>query len=517
MMTEVTTFMSSHWSDLLTKTQEQFQLVGLSVMFAAVLGVPMGVALLNKPRVKSFALSLSAAIWTIPSLALLAFMLPVLGIGMKPAIVVLTLYSFLPIVRCTITGLEGVPEEVKEAALAIGFTRLQQLWVVELPLAAPVILSGIRTAVTIAIGIATLAAFIGAGGLGDFINQGLATGNNNMVLLGAVPAAFMALVADFILSRIELSLARRKTRSERKTKRGFVVAGAVGMILVAAFGWQLKTDSHNKADTIIVASKNFTEQMILGEIISQLIEAKTTLKVVRKFNLGSTEICHQALVDGQIDMYPEYTGTAYLTVLKKSLEGMDAPAIEESVKQNYAEWFDVMWLEPFGFSNNESITVTADTAKKYHIETISDLVPYALAMNIGAPAEFVERADALPNLEKNYNLHFSKITSLDPGLVYDALVNQKVDVIMAFSTDGRFSKYKLRGLRDDKQAFPLYVAAPIVRKELLTSHPELRKILEQLAGTIDNQRMQQLNYQVDVKKNPVKTVAKEFLQETKLI
>ena len=242
---------------------------------------------------------------TIPSLALFGFLIPVPwigGVGASTAIVALSLYALLPILRNTCTGIAGVDPAVVEAARGMGMTPRQMLWQVQLPLAAPVMLAGIRVATVICIGVTTIAAAIGAGGLGVFIFRGVAMVNNQLILAGAIPAALLAVMADFVLGILQRSAAGKMTG-----KCALPVLICI-LLLVAGCGGR-------RAETIIVGSKNFTEQIILAELFAQQVEAHSTLHVERKVNLGGTLLCHQALVSGKIDLYPEYTGTALTAVL----------------------------------------------------------------------------------------------------------------------------------------------------------------------------------------------------------
>jgi len=300
----------------LTKLWEQFYLVSLSLSVALVIGLPLGIIIRHFKSAKSILLSIASALWTIPSLALLAFFIPFFGIGVKPAIIVISLYAILPILRNTVTGLDNVSRDNIEAARGLGFTRMQRLWIVELPLAFPVILAGIRTSITITIGIATLASFIGAGGLGDFINQGLALNNTYLLLLGSIPAALMALIFDYSLAYFEMRMAARRVKKSHWRYRTLFFCFITVILIVIFSLYKMTAYNSSNQGSIRIASKNFTEEIILGELMAQLIETKTSLQVIRKFNLGTTAICQAALLNNEIDMYPEYTGTAYLTVLK---------------------------------------------------------------------------------------------------------------------------------------------------------------------------------------------------------
>ena len=448
---------------------------------------------------------------------MLAFLVPFLGLGNSPALVVLTFYALYPILRSTYTGLKGVPSECIEAAEGLGFSNFQKLWWVELPLALPVIISGIRVATAMTIGITTIAAFIGAGGLGDFIIQGLALNDSALILLGAIPTALLALSFDYGISHLEIQLNRRKTKLSKILGVKKIFLGASCLILIFLVGNSIfKEYTYNKPQSVVVASKNFTEQYILAELMAQLIEAKTNLKVIRKLNLGATNIVHQALLKGDVDLYPEYSGTAYMTVLNEPpyVKGVN---IFERVRSAYKAKFNLNWLDPFGFSNSQSLALKKDFAQKHQLHSLSDLKHLSNDLKIAAPPEFLKRADGFPGLSKVYGLTFKKILQVDPNLMYAAIGNQKVDVIAAFTTDGKLQKHHLITLKDDKEFYPPYHAAPVIRGTILDSHPEIQQALAPLLGFITEEKMTGLNYKVDVKGLSPAEVAHQFLVEFNLI
>lgn len=492
---------------LLQKLFEQVYLTLGAVFIAMLLSIPIGIIIARRNKIKNYVLGISSILQTLPSLAVLGFLLPFLGIGIKTAIVTLVLYAMLPILRNTVTGLLGISPELLEAADGLGFTKMQKMLRVELPLALPVIVAGIRTATAMSVGIATIAAFIGAGGLGDFIYEGLSLNNMSLILLGAVPAALLALLLDYVIARIEnvLSAKHRNKISAKNPKLWLVV---IFFLLLPVFFFYVQAPSSNR---VTIGTKNFTEQLILGELLAQLLQANTTLQVCKKFNLGGTFICHHALVSGDIDMYPEYTGTAYNVILQQNL--LKNPSqVYEYVKKVYQQNFQVAWLDVFGFNNSNAVAVRRKFAKEFSLKTISDLKPIAKRLTIGVPADFMQRPDGFLGLKKQYQLEFKSVRLMDPGLLYKAIHLGQIDLIMAFSTDGRIPAYDLLILQDNKHLFPTYLAAPIVREATLKKHPELKVILNKLAGKINNQVMQNLNYQVDVLKNTPEEVADNFLK-----
>ena len=284
-------------------------------------------------------------------------------------------------------------------------------------------------------------------------------------------------------------------------------AGIFAFVLLAS-GCGPKRES---PASVRVGSKNFTEQFILGELMAQLLESRTDLKVEREFNLGGTMICHGALTKGEIDLYAEYTGTGLTAVLHREVIASPTAAYD-AVAETYRTQFACEWLRPFGFNNTYAITVREDEARARGWRTISDVVPVAGELKAGFTAEFMERPDGYPGLSKSYGFKFGTVRDLDPGLMYRAVVAREVDVICAFATDGRIAAYNLQPLTDDKEFFPPYYAAPVARQAVLSKHPEIREVLDLLAARIDDATMQRLNYEVDEKKRTARAVGKEFLE-----
>jgi osmoprotectant transport system substrate-binding protein len=263
---------------------------------------------------------------------------------------------------------------------------------------------------------------------------------------------------------------------------------------------------------IVIGSKNFTEQLILAELIAQHIEAKTDLVVERRLNLGGTFVCHQGLVAGQLDLYPEYTGTAHSAILKLP-PLKDVQQVYQQTQKTYQQKFGLEWTEPLGFNNTFAMVVRGEDARKFKLKTLSDATQYTPQWKAGFGYEFAERADGFPGLAKTYDLKFSgPPKTMDLGLIYRALSAKQVDIVAGNSTDGVLSRLDLVILKDDKQYFPPYEAAPVVRQQTLKKYPELRSVLRNLAGKISETEMQQLNDRVDSKKQDVKQVVKTFRQ-----
>ena len=522
--TDLIPFIVARLPELYLRTGEHLMLTGCSSGAAMIIGIPVGILIFQKRWLRNPAMAGIGILQTIPSLAMLAFLLAMLHrIGALPAIIALTLYALLPIVRNTLTGLEGVSPQVMDAARGIGMTQFQQLRMVRMPLAVPVIVAGIRTAAVVGVGIATLSAFIGAGGLGQFINRGLALSNTRLILFGAVPAALLALLIDFSIGAFEWGLRperRRGTRgpiqsaliwSARLLPLALVVAGIFVYLTGPEAQRWLASSPRTEKPRVAIGSKNFTEQLILGELMAQVIEKYTGLTVQRRFNLGGTMICHGALVSGEIDLYPEYTGTG-LTAILKAPATSDPEKALDMVRQAYETRFNATWLQPFGFNNTYALTVRREDALAHGWCTISDMVRSGPGLRAGFTAEFAERPDGYPGLKKRYGLDFLEIKDLDPAIMYQAMANREVDVICAFATDGRIAAYDLAPLEDDRGFFPPYQAVPVVRKDCLRSCPRVAEALSLLAGRLDNAAMQRLNFQVDGKGMQPADVAERFLE-----
>lgn len=271
------------------------------------------------------------------------------------------------------------------------------------------------------------------------------------------------------------------------------------------------------SNTITVGSKDFGENILLGEIFAQLIEAKTDLKVHRKLNMGGTFVNFNAMRNKQLDIYPEYTGTALTATLEMDVIN-DPTESYNVVKDEYLKRYDIVWLEPLGFNNTYTLAITPEVAAQYPMETFSDLAAYAPNLVFGAEHEFFDRQDGFDGLIAEYGLNFKgEPLKMVVALKYQAIGQGDMDITDAFSTDGQLQQFNLKVLEDDKGFFPPYHAAPIIRKATLDAHPELEEVLNLLAGRIDDERMAALNYAADVEGRPTEEVATQFLTEEGLI
>jgi glycine betaine/choline ABC-type transport system substrate-binding protein/ABC-type proline/glycine betaine transport system permease subunit len=524
MISEFFQFISSRQEQIISLILEHIQLTIFAVFLAIFIGVPLGVLITRVKKASTPVLGIANIVQAIPSLALLGFLIPILGIGSKPAVLMVFLYSLLPIIKNTYTGLININPDTIEAAKGMGMTNAQILRMIQLPLALPIIMAGIRISAVTAVGLMTIAAFVGAGGLGYMVFSGVQTVNNNMILAGAVPACALALLMDFIVGKIEKGVTppgiRKadgtiKTSKVRRLKlkpvQKLAAAGLVLLIIItSAFAYD------KKGDTIVIGSKNFNEQLILGHMMATLIEENTDLKVERKLNLGGTSIAFNALKAGELDMYIEYTGTGLVNIMNQKTVNNPDEAYD-IVKDYFDKNYGITWLKPLGFNNTYTLAVRQDTAEKYNLETFSDIAKVADKLILGSTIEFTNREDGYEGLKKKYNMNFKDVSAVDGGLRYTSLNNNKTDVIDAFSTDGLLKAFNLKVLKDDKNFFPPYYAAPIIASKTLKEHPELEDLLNKLAGKIDDEKMRDLNFKVDKLGLAPEQVAKDYLIENGLI
>ncbi len=503
-------FLTQYAPEILLHTGEHIVLVAIAMVVAIAIGIPLGILITRQPKLAQPVLGIANAIQTIPSLAIFGFLISVPflgGIGKIPAIVALTLYALLPLIRNTYIGINSVDPAIREAGRGMGMTDWQLLLQVEIPLALGVILAGVRVATVISVGIATIAAAIGGGGLGVFIFRGISTVNNQLILAGAIPAAFIALGADLALSWVEKQLAQQREKKNKFNRQSAIYLGILTLLILGliAFAYRQTTP------TIVIGAKNFTEQFILGEILAQQIESHTKLKVDRRFNLGGTFICHEAVKTGQIAGYVEYTGTALTAVLKE--QPITNPKfVYDKVKQEYDQKFKLEVIQPLGFNNTFAMIIRGEDAKRLQIKTLTEAAKYTPQWQAGFGYEFLERKDGYPGLSKTYGLKFANIKQMELGLMYQALKEKKVDLIAANSTDGLIPVLNLVILEDDKKYFPPYEAVPVFNQATLKKYPELGKAINQLAGSISTEEMQKMNYQVDNQSRPVEQVVRDWIK-----
>jgi osmoprotectant transport system substrate-binding protein/osmoprotectant transport system permease protein len=503
-------FWLSHRAELASLVAQHILIVAISTVVAVAIAVPLGVFAFRRPRLSAPLVSIANIVQTIPSLAMFGFLLPVPllgGVGTRAAIVVLILYALLPIVRTTIAGLKGIDASVREAGVAMGMSARELLRQVELPLALPSIVAGIRVAAVVGVGSATIAAAIGAGGLGAYIYRGLSMVDSTVILAGAIPAALLALAVDGGLLWVERRLTHRR-RSRSRT--GVAVVAALAAAAILASG----VVAARSRRTIVVGSKNFTEQLILGELVAQAIERDTGLSVERRLNLGGTLICERALQTGDVDVYVEYTGTALTAVFHQPIAS-DPQKVFTTVRELYAQTGRTL-LPPLGFNNTFAILVRGRDARDRKLHTIEDAAREAPGWRAGFGYEFLERPDGYSGLAKTYGLRFRDAPRvMDLTLSYRALASGQVDVIAGDATAGLIKGLDLFRLEDNRHYFPPYDAAPVARAETLLRYPQVRRALEKLGGRVSADDMQTMNYAADARHEDPADVARRFLDRAR--
>lgn len=483
----------------------------VATAMAIVIGVPLGILAARRPRLGASLLAFANIAQTVPSLAMFGFLvaLPLIGgVGARSALLVLILYALLPVMRNTVVGIQGVDRAARDAGVAMGMTPRQLLVQVELPLAMPTIVAGVRVAAVVGVGAATIAAAIGAGGLGEYIFRGLSMTDPTVILAGAVPAALLALTVDAALGGLERAMTPGAARQRRVTVRA-IATGTIVLTLIVAGAFAL---TGRWGARVIIGSKNFTEQVILGELLAQAIERTTDLRVDRRLNLGGTFICDQALRSGAIDAYVEYTGTA-LTAIFHQPVSRDHEDVLARVAAAYAA-SDRTVLPPLGFNNTFAILIRAADAQRLHLTTISDAAAHTPSWKAAFGYEFLEREDGYKGLVQTYQLRFGAPPHvMDLTLSYQALASGAIDLIAGEVTNGLIKGLDLYMLEDDRRYFPPYDAIPVVRTHTLAMHPGLRTAIERLAGRISEETMRQMNYDVDVRHHDAAAVVREFLDK----
>ncbi len=497
----------------------ELTLVALALGIA--ISLPLGIWATRRPRAEAIVLGVAGVIQTIPSLALLAVMVPILAglgtiatrvagvdvpsIGYLPAIIGLTLYSLLPILRNTVTGIRGVDPAILEAARGVGMTPRQQLRLVELPLAWPVIIAGIRTATVWVVGIATLSTPIGAPSLGNYIFSGLQTRNASAVLVGCVAAAALALVLDGLVHALEIGV---------RTRRHGVIATA--LVVLAALVLATAADAVRQyraagVRPIVVGAKTFTEQYVLSEILAGSIARATARPTRIVSSLGST-VAFDALVAGELDLYVDYTGTIWATIMKRTDAPPDPAVVLEEVRRYLRDAHGVTLVAALGFENAYALAMRDEQAGRLGVTTISDLAPRAPELVIAGDYEFFSRPEWTA-LERTYGLRFRDRRSMDSSLMYGAVASAQVDVVSAFSTDGRIAALGLTVLTDDRHVIPPYDAIVLASPRLVRDAPDVLAALRPLAGAIGPDAMRRLNAAVDQSGESPAAAARTFLAE----
>ena len=514
------------YPDVWMRFLEHMNMTTLAVFLSILIGVPLGIVITKNKKASQIVIGIANLMQSIPCIALLAFSVPFVGIGEKPAIIMVIVYALLPIIKNTYTGIQSIDPHTMEAAEGLGFSSWQTLWKVELPLAMPFIMAGVRISAVAAVGTMTIAAFAGAGGLGWFINMGLIGLNINMVLLGAIPASILALLIDYLLSQAEGLLVPEglKPASEieanahqKQTFKKVVVSVLCLALVVLPMGMKGYTYYQQATQKkIVIGTSNFTEVFILGYMYEDLIERYTDIKVERRFNLNGADFAYSALKNKDIDTFCEYTGTALMNFAKLPMDS-DSDKVYQEVRDTLKKQDNVVVSKPFGFNNTYVFSVRPEFAQQHNLKKMSDLLAIAPSVTLGCTAEFLQREDGLPGLEKKYGVQFKDAKAMDATIRYQAVANGEVDVVDAFSTDALLKKMNLQELPDDLHYFPPFYAVSFTRADVFEKYPELKDVFAKLDGQITDEDMRNMNYAVDIDGQDPHQVAHDFLVKKGLI
>ena len=493
------------FGDWLTALGQHLQLSLLTLLLAIFLAVPLAIYLSTRKRASNWVLQVAGIFQTIPSMALLGLFIPIMGIGTLPALTALVIYAIFPILQNTITGLQGIDPSLEEAGIAFGMTKWERLKKFEIPLAMPVIMSGIRTAAVMIIGTATLAALIGAGGLGSFILLGIDRNNASLILIGALSSAFLAIAFNLLLKWME------------KAKLRTIFAAFAVMVIGLGVSYTPSLLAKPEKENLVIAGKLGPEPEILANMYKILIEEKTDMTVTVKPNFGKTTFLYEALKKGDIAIYPEFTGTVTESLLKPAPQvGHDPGAVYQAARDGIKRQDDLALLKPMAYQNTYAVAVPKKIAQEYGLKTISDLKKVEGQLKAGFTLEFNDREDGNKGLQKVYGLNL-QVSTMEPALRYQAIQSGDIQITDAYSTDAELARYDLVVLEDDKQLFPPYQGAPLMKTALLEKHPELEAVLNKLAGKITADQMSQMNYQVGVEGKSASQVARDFLIQEGII
>ncbi|MBX3230349.1 MAG: ABC transporter permease/substrate-binding protein [Labilithrix sp.] len=495
---------------------------GLALGAGTLAGLALAIGVRKSPRWRAAVLGLASVVQTIPSLALLALMVPLLGtFGFWPALSALILYSLLPVLRNTVAGLDGVPAEVLEAADAVGMSSRERLRLVELPIALPVILAGVRTGTAWVIGTATLTTPVGQPSLGNLIFAGLQTRNWGAVLAGCLAAAALALVLDALLASLETAARARSRPRAAATFAALLAVFVVGVLgarssasaPIATSGAVAPGTSRAAPRVkrpVVVGAKTFTEQYILAELIAERLRARG-IEVEQKASLGSS-VVFDALTADRIGVYVDYSGTLWANVL-----GRTDVAPRWRVNAAIAEWLSskhgARMLGPLGFENAYAIAMRRERASALGVRTIADLRPHAPGLALGGDYEFFQRPE-WRRVRDAYGLAFPRLVNFDASFLYDAIAKGDVDAIAAFSSDGRIALYDLVVLEDTVPALPPYDAV-LLLSPALADDAEVVAALSPLVSAIRVEAMREATLMVDRDRDK-RTVreAAEWLSQT---
>lgn len=506
-MTEVINTISSHQAEILQSLVEHLLLSMEALLISCLIAIPLGMLLAHSKRAGEVVFQITSIIQTIPSLALLGLLIPFAGIGTTPALIALTAYGIMPIYQNTYSALRNIDPNLEEAADAFGLSHWKKLSRLEFPMALPMILSGVSISLVMIIGTATLAAMIGAGGLGTYIMIGIQQNNNTYLLIGAGLSAILTLAMSVLLKFMSSS------------KKHFQVTAAVLAIFAIGLGAsQLPKAFAPKEEEVVIAGKLGSEPDILINMYKDLIEKDNPhIKVTLKNNFGGTSFLFNALKTGKIDIYPEFTGTVLQGLAKKKLATPHDPAkTYQLAKRLMADEDQLTYLPPMNYQNGYDLAVTQSFAKKHNIKSLSDLAKLGISLTAAFDPDFANQQDGYLGLKKEYKLNF-KVKTMEPALRYKAIASGKVEVVDGYTTDPQIKQYDLVALKDDKSFFPPYQGAPLMKTAFAKKHPGIVKSLNKLSGKITESEMQEMNYKVTDKHESASKLARQYLKEHGLL
>lgn len=515
-MSSFLSFVIDRKDQIISLLIEHMMLTIGAIIFAILIGVPLGIFISSNKIFRKPILGIINVMQAVPSMALLGLLIPLLGIGSVPAITMVVLYSLLPIVKNTYTGLMNIDNNILESARGMGLTKIQTLYKIKIPMALPVIMSGVRISAVTAVGLMTLAAFIGAGGLGYLVFSGVQTVNNNMILAGAIPSCMLALLIDFIFSKIEVAVIPKGLSTNGRKKNTVLIKIMAAILSVVIIAGVILNIIKPKEETIVIGSKNYTEQLILGNMIADLLEEHTDLNIERKLNLGGSSVIMSAIENKEVDLYVDYTGTLLLNILGEDVI-KDSEKAYTKTKNEMERIYGITLLDPLGFNNTYTMAMKKDKAEEYGINKISDLAKVSDKLILSPTMEFENRDDGLIGLSKEYGIKFKDVKAMDGSLRYSALEKGNSDVIDSFSTEGLLKAFDLKVLEDDKNFFPPYNAIPVIRMDTLNKNPEIGEVMSLLSNKINEEVMIDLNYKVDKLSMSPEKVAREYLVSEGLI
>ncbi len=497
---------------------EHLFLVLAACILSIVIGLPLGILAYVYPKARAVILRIVDLLQTVPALALLGILMVFMGAGKPTVIIGITLYSLLPIVRNTCLGLEEVDPGVREAARGMGMSKAYRVLRVEFPLAFPTVFTGIRIAVVGAIGTAVFAAFVGGGGLGSVITRGIRVQDLSMILKGTGALMVIAVLLDFCMSRFEASMAK----SSGGGKKMWLPVGVLLLAFLCLLPFNIKSGSDRE---LRLYDGDFSEPQLVHRMIKMVVEEHTDLTVTIHDQMSQVNN-FKAMVgsNASCDMMGTYDGTVLTTFLHKDIpdipEGM---TLREYATKEIHDQYQMRLLQPMGYNNTYAIGVPQELADKYHLETISDLIPLAPQLRFGAEHDFftLEGNAKYGPFVEFYGLQFKETYPVDVSLKYAAAESGTFDVAMVFATDGLNRKTGLKILEDDRHFFPDYIGGILVREDVFERYaeeaPNLEEVLNMLSGVFTTEDMVDMTYQVDVEGRSVDDVAREALVSRGLI